>query len=86
MIMEKIYNVLSLLLIFLLTVSEGFQFKINSQIGRGVLLSPDMAKRDSGSGGAMPTPQADNIQSWGKSALVLLYSVLMVPSSIFAEH
>ena len=31
--------------------------------------SPLMAKRDSGSGGAMPTPQADNIQSWGKCSL-----------------
>lgn len=55
-------------LLVLLAVVRGFQFNVKSQVGRGVLLSHEMAKRGSGSGGAMPTPQADNIQSWGKFA------------------
>ena len=56
------------LLLLLLVVARGFHFNVKSQIGRGVLLPHEMAKRGSGSGGAMPTPQADNIQSWGKFA------------------
>ena len=54
-------------LFLVLVVVEGFQFQIKgSSVGRGFLLPSEMAKRGSGSGGAMPTPQADNIQSWGK--------------------
>lgn len=66
MILGKIQS-LALVFIAMVAVAQAFQFKINSQMGRGVLLPSEMAKRDSGSGGAMPTPQADNIQSWGKS-------------------
>lgn len=63
MILGKIQS-LALVFIAMVAVAQAFQFKINSQMGRGVLLPSEMAKRDSGSGGAMPTPQADNIQSW----------------------
>ena len=71
MVMEiKSSSFLILLLAVVFAIgSEAFHFQIggaNAQVGRGVLNPTVMAKRDSGSGGAMPSPQPDNIQSWGK--------------------
>ena len=68
--MSKSAVLVGLLAVILLISSNAFDFhfgggKVN--IGRGVLSPAGMAKRDSGSGGAVPTPQPDNIQSWGKS-------------------
>ena len=59
----------SLVAVILLASSGAFHFQIRgsrAQAGKGVLSPTEMAKRDSGSGGAVPSPQPDNIQSWGK--------------------
>lgn len=59
----------ALLAVILIISSDAFDFQIGgskAHIGRGILSLTEMAKRGSDSGGAMPAPQPDNIQSWGK--------------------